>query len=133
MYRGTIKNKPSSELCTLYIHPDYRKSGLGRILSLVRFLYMAQYKRRFKSTVITEIRGILPDGRCPFWDYVISPFFKMTFPQADFLSQTSKEFIADLVPKYPIYVNLLPRFIDNLIGQAHSSSIGAENSIGRRV
>ena len=66
----------SSELCTLYLHPQYRHSGAGRFLSLVRFLYMANHSNRFRSSVIAELRGVSnEDGSCPFWDVVMKPFF----------------------------------------------------------
>ena len=32
-----------SELLTLFLHPDYRKFGIGRFLSLVRFLFIRQH------------------------------------------------------------------------------------------
>ena len=48
-------------------------------------------------------------GRSPFWDHLGSKFFGLGFDSADHLSAVGdKRFIAELMPKYPIYVDLLP-------------------------
>ena len=46
-----------SELLTLFLHPDYRQSGIGRFLSLSRFFFIRQNQLRFKKRVFAEIRG----------------------------------------------------------------------------
>ncbi|MBI60549.1 arginine N-succinyltransferase [bacterium] len=117
----------SSELCTLYLHPQYRHSGAGRFLSLVRFLYMANHSNRFRSSVIAELRGVSnEDGSCPFWDVVMKPFFEMPFSEADKLSQDSKDFIEEYIPKSPIFVDLLPHSVQAIIGQVHPLTAAAE-------
>ena len=117
----------ASELCTLYLHPDYRNCGAGRFLSLVRFLYMASHVDRFCSTVIAELRGISDeDGTCLFWDVVMKPFFEMPFFEADDLSQQSQDFIEEYVPKTPIYVDMLPHSVQAVIGKVHPLTAPAE-------
>jgi len=117
----------ASELCTLYLHPEYRRSGVGRFLSLVRFLYMAMNPDRFRSHVIAELRGISnDDGSCPFWDVVMKPFFEMPFFEADRLAQKSRQFIEEYIPKTPIYIDLLPHSVQAIIGQVHPLTVGAE-------
>ena len=47
-------------------------------------------------------------GNAPFWDALAGRFFGMTFPEADeFNAVHGTKFIADLMPKTPIYVALL--------------------------
>ena len=47
-------------------------------------------------------------GNAPFWDSLAGKFFDMTFPEADeFNAVHGTRFIADLMPKTPIYVALL--------------------------
>ena len=48
-------------------------------------------------------------GHSPFWDALGGRFFGMTFPEADeFNAVHGTQFIADLFPKTPIYVSMLP-------------------------
>lgn len=116
-----------TEMCTLYLEPAYRRHGNGLLLSLARFFFMAQYPERFVPTVIAEMRGISDDqGHSPFWDAVGCPFFHMSFTQADQLTNANnKQFIADLMPEHPIYLNLLPQAAQEVIGHTHASTVPA--------
>ncbi|MEX0775493.1 MAG: arginine N-succinyltransferase [Phycisphaeraceae bacterium] len=112
------------EIGSLFLHPDYRKGGNGRLLSLARFLFMAEHRRYFDPVVIAEMRGVLDDqaGRSPFWDALGKHFFEIDFPKADYLSMLNKRFIADLMPKHPIYVTLLPPEAQAVIAQVHEQT-----------
>jgi arginine N-succinyltransferase len=46
-------------------------------------------------------------------------FFDIDFPQADYLTMADKEFIANLMPKYPLYIPLLPLSAQQVIGKVH--------------
>ncbi len=105
---------------SLFLLPEFRKEGNGRFLSLVRFLFMAQCPRRFDPHVIAEMRGVIDhQGRSAFWDAVGRHFFDVDFPQADYLTMADKEFIASLMPRYPLYVPLLPPEAQAVIGKVH--------------
>lgn len=115
-----------SEIGSLFLHPDYRESGMGRLLSLSRFLLMAEFPRLFDSEVLAEMRGVISDqGQSPFWDAIGKHFFDLDFPKADYLSIVNKEFIGDLMPVHPIYIPLLPREAQAVIGQVHEKTIPA--------
>jgi arginine N-succinyltransferase len=115
----TEHNGPT-EIGSLFLVPDYRGKGCGRLLSLSRFLYMAAHPKRFASTTIAEMRGYQDDqGISPFWEAIGSHFFKVDFPRADSLSMIDKKFIRDLMPRYPIYLELLPHDAVEAIGQVH--------------
>ncbi|HAU1150444.1 TPA: arginine N-succinyltransferase [Legionella pneumophila] len=122
-------NQGRTEICTLFLHPDYRKNNNGLLLSKGRFLFMAQYPQRFAPIVIAEMRGISNDkGNSPFWDNVGANFFHMPFVEADRLTlATNKQFIADLMPRNPIYVKLLSPEAQAVIGKPHQSTIPAMN------
>ncbi|MEJ2716046.1 MAG: arginine N-succinyltransferase [Deltaproteobacteria bacterium] len=108
------------EIGGLFLAPEYRRHGNGRLLSLFRFLFMVDYPSRFEPNVIAEMRGVVDeDGRSPFWEAIGHHFFDMDFPKADYLSVMDKRFIADLMPKCPIYVSLLPRDAQEVIGKVH--------------
>ncbi len=113
-----------SELCTLFLEPYFRKQHNGLLLSLARFLFMAQHPHRFHATVIAELRGVSNDkGDSPFWNGLGRHFFRLTFAEVDRLTtSTNKQFIADLMPKHPIYVELLPKDAQKVIGQPHPST-----------
>ncbi|RKX35550.1 MAG: arginine N-succinyltransferase [Verrucomicrobia bacterium] len=114
-------HKGPSEVCSLYLRPESRGSGRGRLLSLCRFLFMGMYPDRFDVEVLSEMRGYIdPEGRSPFWESVGRHFFQKDFTTADFLSGLgNKAFIEDLMPEYPIYVNLLPPEVQDVIGRVH--------------
>ena len=108
------------EICSLFLDPAHRGGGRGRLLSLGRFLFMADHAQRFDPLVIAELRGVVDArGRSPFWDALGRHFFEIEFPRADHLSMVNKRFIADLMPKHPIYVSLLPEPARAAIGQVH--------------
>lgn len=121
-------NQNKSELCTLYLQPTSRKSNFGLFLSRARFLFMAQHPERFESKVIAEIRGFIDkNGESPFWNHVGKKFFQIPFDKADALTLSfSKQFIIDLLPEYPIFVQLLHQEAQQVIGHPHPSSLGAE-------
>ncbi len=115
-----------SELGSLFLSPDYRGQGHGRTLSLARFMFMAEFPERFETVVIAEMRGVVDrDGTSPLWSALGSHFFQIGFPKADTLSSKSKKFIADLMPRHPIYIPLLPKDAQDVIGQVHPNTIPA--------
>ncbi|WP_218353395.1 arginine N-succinyltransferase [Alteromonas lipotrueiana] len=113
-----------SEICTLFLREQARGGINGRFLSKVRFLFMMEHRERFSETVIAEMRGVSDDeGSSPFWEWLEEHFFSMDFPTADYLTGIgNKVFIAELMPKYPIYVNLLSKEAQAVIGQVHTKT-----------
>ena len=112
-----------SEIGSLFLSPDFRAGGNGRLLSLARFLFMAEFADCFDPMVIAEMRGVVDDqGRSPFWDAVGRHFFDIDYSRADYLSVINKRFIADLMPKHPIYITLLPPEARAVIGLVHEQT-----------
>src|SRR2546428_6418667 len=59
------------EIGSLFLSPGHRGSSAGRVLSLARFLFMAEYEQCFDPVVIAEMRGVVDEkGRSAFWDAV---------------------------------------------------------------
>ncbi len=114
----------AAELASLLLVPAYRSGGNGHLLSKCRFLFLAEHAQRFPSTVIADMRGVSDSqGRSPFWEALGRHFFSMDFPLADRLSGSrSKAFIAELMPRHPIYVPLLPAEAQAVIGQVHDNT-----------
>jgi len=118
-----------SELCTLFLDPDYRHSKNGQLLSKVRFLFMAAFRDRFSPKVIAEMRGVSDDnGHSPFWDSLGQHFFGMEFAEADRLTgMGQKSFIAELMPKHPLYTDLLSAEARAVMGQVHPQTAPARS------
>jgi arginine N-succinyltransferase len=117
----------SSELCTLFLDPDYRNGKNGYLLSKSRFLFMAAFRDRFMQKVVAEMRGVIDEaGHSPFWESVGSRFFSMSFSEADYLCGTGqKSFIAELMPKHPLYLDYLSEEAKGVIGQTHPQTAPA--------
>lgn len=117
----------SSEIGSLFLLPQFRRDRLGRLLSLCRFMFMAPYPHYFADQVIAEMRGVNDrEGNSPFYDSLARSFFEMEFHKADYINATcGNQFINDLMPKYPIYVSLLPKSARDVIGQTHPNGVPA--------
>lgn len=123
----TSDHSGCSELCSLYLHPQYRHSKAGALLSKCRFLFIAQYPELFADKLIAELRGYLDAaGSSPFWEGLGRYFFDMDFSQADYLTALNqKQFIAELMPRYPFYTRFLPASARDVIGRVHDETLPA--------
>ena len=125
----TISNDMTgaAELCSLFLLPQYRTGNNGRLLSKCRLLFLSMFAERFPVRVMAEMRGYRrADGVVPFWDGFMRTFFGMAFDKADNLtSEGKKAFIAELMPRYPIYSTLLPETVRDVIGKVHPDTAPA--------
>ena len=123
MLNLTTDHDGASEVGGLFLHPDLRTGGLGRLLARSRYLFIAAHRARFGQKLLAELRGVLDaDGGSPFWDGLAAKFFGMTFQQADaFNGLHGNQFIADLMPKHPIYTALLSEAAREVIGECHAT------------
>ena len=110
-----------SELCTLFLDPDYQVNRNGLLLSKARLLFIAAHRQLFSSHLFAEMRGVVDEqGTSPFWDALGHHFFEIAFSEADRLTGTGmKTFIAELMPSWPIYISLLPAAAQRAIGEVH--------------
>jgi arginine N-succinyltransferase len=117
----------ATEVSSLFVMADQRGTGAGRLISQARYMLMAADPDRFAPRVISELRGHVDDkGVSPFWDAIGRKFFDMDFSEADHISaEQDNQFILDLMPKYPIYADLLPEEARVTIGQTHPDGVGA--------
>ena len=111
----------ASELCSLFLHPEFRAGRNGALLSKSRLLFMAQFRQHFAMKVIAELRGVSDtDGRSPFWESLGRHFFSMDFAEADYLTGIGKKsFVAELMPKHPLYSSFLSPEAQAVIGETH--------------
>ena len=117
----------ASEVGGLFLHPGERAGGLGMLIARSRYLFIAAHRARFADRCIAELRGVIDEaGGSPFWDGVAGRFFGMTFQDADeFNAKFGNQFIADLMPKHPVYIAMLTEAARHVIGMPHPSGRAA--------
>jgi arginine N-succinyltransferase len=127
MLNLTTDLEGSSEVGGLFLHPSERAGGLGLLLARSRYLFIAMHRARFGDRILAELRGIIDErGGSPFWDGVAGRFFGMSFQEADYFNAINgNQFIADLMPKHPVYIAMLPETARSAIGLPHPSGRAA--------
>lgn len=117
----------SSEVGGLFLHPGERAGGLGLLLARSRYLFIRAHRPRFADRILAELRGVIDEaGGSPFWDGLAGRFFGMPFQDADqFNAINGHQFIADLMPKHPIYTAMLSEGARAAIGMPHPSGRAA--------
>jgi arginine N-succinyltransferase len=120
-----------AEVCSLFLSPRYRTGGVGGLLSRSRFMFIAQFRDRFPERICAELRGHFDeDGTSPFWRAVGSHFYQIDFNAADYLSSHGrKSFLAELMPRYPVYVDLLPQDAQDAVGLTHRDTLPARKML----
>ncbi|MES3152956.1 arginine N-succinyltransferase [Sphingomonas faeni] len=117
----------ASEVGGLFLHPGERAGGLGLLLARSRYLFIKMHRARFADRILAELRGVIDEaGGSPFWDGLAGRFFGMNFQDADqFNAINGHQFIADLMPKHPIYTAMLTESARAAIGLPHPSGRAA--------
>ncbi|VAV91126.1 Arginine N-succinyltransferase [hydrothermal vent metagenome] len=117
----------SSEVGGLFLHPNERAGGLGMLLARSRYLFIKEHRPRFGGKIFAELRGVIDEaGGSPFWDGLAGRFFGMSFQEADYFNAIhGNQFIADLMPKHPIYTAMLSETARSAIGVPHPNGRAA--------
>jgi len=120
-----------AEVCSLFLSPRYRTAGVGGLLSRSRFMFIAQFRERFPQRLCAELRGHFDERvESPFWNAVGSHFYQIDFNEADYLSSHGKKsFLAELMPRYPVYVDLLPEAAQKVVGVTHKDTAPARKML----
>ena len=118
-----------TELVSLFLLPEFRSKYAGQMLSRCRFLFMSDFPERFSNVVFAEIRGWLDESeKSPFWEHLGRKFFNLPFARADFISAVhGSQFISDLMPRFPIYLELLPDEAVSVLGKPHDEAAPAQS------
>ncbi len=122
-----------TEVGSLFLRPERRSGGAGRLLAQSRYMLIAAEPERFSDMVLAELRGWFDeDGTCPFWETVGCRFFRLPFDRADLMSaSTDGQFILDLAPRHPIYLELLPDHVRESVGRVHRDGEAARAMLAR--
>jgi arginine N-succinyltransferase len=109
----------------LILDPAYRRhpSRCGKALSIVRFAYISAHPDRFEREVIAEMLSPFEGpGRNLLWNAFGARFTGLPYREADHLTARTKQFIADLFPRDPVYVTLFPEEVQKIIGEPSETS-----------
>ncbi len=120
-----------SEACSLFVDPSSRGSGVGKLLSLSRFLFAASFPERFTGSFISELRGKIEDGSSIFWEAIGRHFFDVSFSEIQEMLNYGHGFISHFLPEHPIYIDLLPKEIQDSIGTVDEETKAAFNMLVR--
>ncbi|WP_374527946.1 arginine N-succinyltransferase [Novosphingobium sp.] len=117
----------ATEVGGLFLHPGERAGGLGLLIARSRYLFIRNHRPRFADRTLAELRGVIDEaGGSPFWDGVAGRFFGMNFQDADeFNAKFGNQFIADLMPKHPVYIAMLTDHARAVIGVPHPTGRAA--------
>ena len=111
-----------AEVGGLFVDPSVRGVAAGRLAARSRYLFLAEHRDWFGRQVISDLRGYQDEsGVSPVWEALGREFYGMDFADADRMNAIhGNQFIADLSPKHPIYVNLMPRAAREALGRPHN-------------
>ena len=110
-----------AEVGMLFVDPVMRGGALGALAARGRYLFIAAHWGWFGRRVLAELRGWQDsDGNSPVWEAIGRHFYDMDFQEADRTgAMTGNQFIADLGPRYPLYLSLLPAAAQAALGRPH--------------
>lgn len=108
-------------LSSFYIEPAYADTPAPQLLSRARLLFIRRYPQLFAKRIGAENPGLCDEaGNSAFWNALGRRFLNMSFPEAEQRTRgRSKSFIAELMPRSPIYVPLLSEEAQWALGQLH--------------
>ena len=111
-----------TEVGGLFVDPEMRGLALGQLMARSRYMFIAAHRSWFGERVIAELRGYQDEaGRCPVWEAIGRHFYGMEFDEADRIGAIhGNQFIADLGPRYPIYISMLPAAAQQALGRPHN-------------
>ena len=122
----TIHTNALTEIASLYLSPDFRKRGAGRLLSFSRFLFMSAFPHRFNETIFANLRGMISDkGDSPFWNNVTGRFHNHSFKE---LMRRLDNDILDykhLLPNHPLCTLFLDSEITKVLGKTDTQTLPA--------
>lgn len=110
-----------SEAHSLYVRRDFQGQGATAQLLKAVQLFIAGRPAAFAPRIIAELRGVTNDeGTSPFWESIGRHFFRVDQRSAEkLIAKGRKAFIAELMPKHPVYVSLLPEAAQQAVGGVH--------------
>lgn len=115
-----------SELHSLYLRAGARGMGAASLLLKAAQLFIRSRLHEFAPRLIAELHGVQDaNGASPFWESVGRRFFRVGQREVErLMAKGRKAFVAELMPKHPMYVSLLPTAAQAVVGEVHHSNVG---------
>lgn len=110
-----------TEVGGLFVDPSMRGMALGQLMARSRYMFIAAHRAWFGDRVIAELRGYQDENsQSPVWEAIGRHFYDMEFDEADRTGAIhGNQFIADLGPRYPIYISMIPAAAQDALGRPH--------------
>lgn len=120
-----------TEVGGLFVDPERRGLALGRFMARTRYLFIAAHRGWFRRRVMAELRGYQDEaGASPVWEAIGRHFYDMDFHEADRTGAIhGNQFIADLGPRYPLYMSMLPPAAQAAFGRPHDDGRPARDML----
>lgn len=118
----------AAELCSLFLHPEYRVNNNGKLLSRSRLLFMLLHDKFKNKQVIAEMRGYFDkDDISPFWHEMFETKFNISsFDAIEIRSSGNKQKIIDLIGLDAININNISSDTKSKIGAVYPSTEAAK-------
>ena len=119
------------EVGGLLVDPAVRGRSIGRLMARARYLFIGKHRDWFANRVMAELRGWQDEqGSSPVWEAIGRHFYDMDFHEADRTGAIQgNQFIADLGPRYPLYVSMLSAAAQRALGQPHDDGRPARDML----
>lgn len=116
-----------TEVGSLFLHPEHRASGAGRLLARARYLLMGTTHHLFERPIVSQLRGWCdPNGHSPFYDEVWKTRLTASYEQCDArLAREGAGHILKTFAGLDLSLNDLSAEALNAIGRPHASAAGA--------
>ncbi|MGK5594648.1 MAG: arginine N-succinyltransferase [Parachlamydiaceae bacterium] len=115
-----------SELCSLFLNSKYRKEGLGKLLSLSRFLFIANFPNRFTSHLHALMRSYTDEeNENPFWNNVGRHFLDVSFKTLMTRKDEGLDVFPEELAQFKIPTFLLHPEAKTSIGKVHPNTEAA--------
>lgn len=121
-----------TEIGALVLLPQFRGHPLklGKLMSFVRFMFMAARPHQFMDDILVELQPRLnQDGEYPIWEEIGRKFTNLSYDEADRLSRKNKEFIHSLYPEGDIYTCMLSGEAREAIGLVNQDTEPVKNLV----
>jgi arginine N-succinyltransferase len=116
-----------TEVGSLFVSPNARGQGVGKLLSRARYVLIALHKDLFADVIMAELRGVFDDnGISPFWQGFGRRHIPMTFAEANAMVINGEfEKLAAYLPKGSIALAHLDDTACAVIGEVHAEGQAA--------
>ena len=124
--KASSRFKGATEVGSLFLHPDFRDSGLGRYLAKVRYHLIGSEPWRFGDMIIAELRGICGKEGSPLYDHLYEYKLDKTFLEADAeYFDRNPDSLGDIVPIGNVPTYDFPIDVKMSLAQPNPTGIGA--------